>query len=76
LSVALLTAGCAHRYHDPYYGNYQGSEAQENVYYRQWARENHIERRDYRHLSKGEQKRYWDWRHSHDHGHDRDNGRY
>jgi hypothetical protein len=73
ISLALLTAGCAHRYYDPYYNDYHRWDAQENVYYQQWVAENHIDRhRDYRHLSKDEQKRYWDWRHSRDHDHDKD----
>jgi hypothetical protein len=68
--LALATAGCAHRYYDSYHNDYHRWDHQERVYYNQWAGENHIDsHRDYNHLSKDEQKRYWDWRHSQDHDH-------
>jgi hypothetical protein len=65
--LALVTAGCAHRYYDSYHNDYHRWDAHETVYYHQWVVENRIDpHRDYRHLSKEDQKRYWDWRHSHD----------
>jgi hypothetical protein len=74
--LALATAGCAHHYYttyDPYYNDYHHWDAQEHVYYQQWVTENHIDpHRDYRHLSKEDQKRYLDWRHKQDHDHDQD----
>ena len=63
LMLPLATVGCAH--HDYY-------TPQEDVYYNQWVVENHRDAHvDYQHLSKEDQKRYWDWRHSH-HDHDKD----
>jgi len=74
--LALVTAGCAHHYYtayDPYYHDYHRWDTQETVYYNQWVTQNHIDpHRDYRHLSKEDQKRYWDWRHSNEHDRDRD----
>jgi hypothetical protein len=75
IGLALVTAGCAHHYYDPYHNDYHRWDANETVYYNQWVVESHAEaHRDYRHLSKEDQKRYWDWRHNHDHyrDHDRD----
>jgi hypothetical protein len=62
LAFALLlpfaTVGCAHHYYTP----------REDVYYNQWVTENHRDPHvDYQHLSKKDQKSYWDWRHHHDH---------
>lgn len=73
LSLAFLATGCAHRYYDPYYNDYHTWNSGERVYYNQWVTENHMDpHRDYRHLSKEDQKRYWDWRHQHDHDRDHD----
>lgn len=74
LALPLLTAGCVHHYHttyDPYYHDYHRWDDHETVYYNQWVVETHGDpHRDYRHLSSEDQKRYWDWRHSHgDHDH-------
>ena len=70
LLLALATAGCAHRYYDPDHNDYHRWDHQERGYYNQWAVENHVDsHRDYNHLSKDDQKRYWDWRHSHDNDH-------
>ena len=68
---ALLTAGCAHRYYDADHNDYHRWNHDEIVYYQTWSTQNHIDR-DYRHLSREDQQRYWDWRHSHDHDRDRD----
>jgi hypothetical protein len=72
--LAMVTAGCAHRYYDAAdHNDYHRWNGNEWVYYNQWVVESHgAPHRDYRHLSKGDQKRYWDWRHNHDHDHDRD----
>lgn len=72
--LALLGAGCAHRYYDPDYRDYQRWNSSETVYYQHWQRENY-ERRDYRHLSEKDQQRYWEWRHRQDHDRDRDHDR-
>lgn len=83
LSLGVL-AGCAeHRYrvYDPYYSDYHTWGPGEDVYYRQWYGDTYHDRayRDYRHLNRDEQHRYWDWRHQHgdhDHDHDRDHDRH
>ena len=65
LMLPLATVGCAHHYYT--------YTPQEDVYYNQWVVENHRDVHiDYQHLSKEDQKRYWDWRRSHDHDHDKD----
>jgi len=84
LVAPLATVGCAehhyYRVYDPYYHDYHNWNAQEQDYYRQWARENHRdEHQDFRKLNKDDQQRYWQWRHGqannqgHDHDHDHDN---
>lgn len=76
VALALFTVGCAHRYYDVDHGDYHRWDANETVYYNQWVAENRMDaHRDYRHLSKEDQKRYWDWRHNRDHDHDRDHDR-
>jgi hypothetical protein len=70
LAVALpLTntscAGHVYRVYDPYHNDYHAWDDHEAVYYNRWLDENHREHRDYRKLNKEDQKRYWDWRHSH-----------
>jgi hypothetical protein len=73
VALALFTVGCAHRYYDADHGDYHRWNANERVYYNQWVVEVHGDpHRDYHHLSKEDQKRYWDWRHNHDHDHDHD----
>ena len=66
----------AYRVYDPYYTDYHAWNADEDVYYRQWANENHRDwHRDFRKLPPNEQKEYWTWRHNHgdrDHDHDHD----
>ncbi len=72
VAFTLFTVGCAHRYYDADHGDYHRWDSSETVYYNQWATENHMDpHRDYRHLSKEDQKRYWDWRHNNDHNRDR-----
>jgi hypothetical protein len=77
LACTLLGTACAHhsyRTYDPYYSDYHVWNGNEDVYYRQWARENHRdEHRDFRKLPPGEQKDYWTWRHSHGDNDRRDN---
>ena len=59
--------------YDPYCHDYHRWDADETVYYNQWVTQNHIDsHRDYRHLSKEDQKRYRDWRHSNEHDRGRD----
>ncbi len=76
ITVPLATTGCAHHYttvYDPYYSDNHRWDTHEDVYYHQWVTEYHIDpNRDYNHLSKDDQKRYWDWRHNHDHDRDHD----
>jgi hypothetical protein len=76
LALALFTVGCTHHYHDFYHNDYHRWDTNERVYYNQWVVENHRNtHRDYRHLSREDQKRCWDWRHNHDRNHDRDHDR-
>ena len=71
--LALFTTGCAHRYYDSSYHDYHRWNSGERLYYNQWLVEAHIDRhRDYRHLSKEDQQRYWEWRHKNDHDRDHD----
>jgi len=69
LAAAALGTACAHHYYqvyDPYYSDYHVWNHDEVVYYNQWAREYHRDpNRDFRKLPPGEQKEYWNWRHSH-----------
>jgi len=75
LSVAGLA--CEHHYYrayDPYYTDYHVWNPDEQVYYQRWANETHHDpHRDFRKISKEDQKEYWTWRHNHgDHDHDHD----
>ncbi|HEY7354531.1 MAG TPA: hypothetical protein VH596_17305 [Terriglobales bacterium] len=73
--VLLMSAGCAHHYYDPYDHDYHRWDSNERTYYNQWVIEAQIgPNRDYRHLSKDDQDRYWKWRQNH-HDHDRDHDR-
>ena len=76
VALALLTAACAHRYYDADHDDYHRWNNGERVYYNQWIVETHRDDRDYRHLSREDQKRYWDWRHNHDHDRDHDRDRH
>jgi hypothetical protein len=75
-SLAGVACGGHHAYrvYDPYYTDYHVWNDDEVVYYHRWADETHRDRgRDFRRLSKDEQKEYWTWRHNHgDHDHDHD----
>jgi hypothetical protein len=76
-SLAGLACSDHHYYrvYDPYYTDYHVWSSDETVYYRRWADETHRDRdRDFRRLSKNEQKEYWTWRHNHG-DHDRDDHR-
>jgi len=80
LASSLAGIGCAehhsYRVYDPYYTDYHTWNNDEVVYYNQWVGETHRDpHRDFRHLSKEDQKEYWTWRHNHgdrDHDHDHD----
>jgi len=74
-AAALVTTGCAehhyYRVYDPYHNDYHRWDDNEVVYYNQWAVQTHHDpHRDFRKLSKDDQKDYWNWRHDHDHDHD------
>lgn len=66
IASPVLLAGCsAHvRVYDPYYHDYHpwGGEV---VYYNQWEHDTHRDHEDFNHRNAGDQKAYWDWRHSH-----------
>ena len=70
-SVAGIACGGHHyRTYDPYYTDYHTWDNNEVVYYNTWTTETHRDpHRDYRKLSKNEQKDYWTWRHNHDKDH-------
>jgi hypothetical protein len=73
--LVMATTGCAHRYYDNDHNDYHRWNRNETVYYNQWVIESRIEpHRQYRDLSREDQKRYWEWRHNH-HDHDRDQDR-
>jgi len=72
LTTSVIITSCAarvgvgYRVYDPYYRDYHAWDDHETVYYNQWAGETHRDaHRDFRKLNKGEQKEYWNWRHSH-----------
>jgi len=73
LGAALISSlagmACEHHYYrvyDPYYTDYHEWNDQEVVYYQRWCAETHRDpHRDFRRISKDEQKEYWTWRHNH-----------
>ena len=74
LASSLAGLACEHHYYrvyDPYYTDYHVWNDEEIVYYRRWCGETHRDpNRDFRRLSRDEQKEYWTWRHNHgDHDH-------
>lgn len=80
LALPVLNTACAeHHYYRAYdveHNDYHVWDAQESVYYNQWAVETHRENRDFRKLNRDEQREYFNWRHSHhDHDHDHDHDR-
>lgn len=75
LAAAWATTGCAERHyyrvHDSYYNDNHRWDNTEIVFYSQWSVETHRDsHRDFRRLSRDEQRQYWEWRHHHgDHDH-------
>jgi protein-tyrosine phosphatase len=68
LSVAGVACAEHHVYrvYDPYYTDYHVWNDEEIVYYHRWCDETRRDRdRDFRKLSREEQKEYWTWRHNH-----------
>ena len=70
LASSLAGIGCAehhyYRVYDPYYSDYHAWNDEELAYYQRWCGETHRDpHRDFRKLSKDEQKEYWTWRHHH-----------
>jgi hypothetical protein len=78
LTASVSGIACAehhyYRVYDDDHADYHVWNDSEIVYYRQWSNETHRDSdRDFRKLSKDEQKEYWNWRHNHgDHDKDRD----
>jgi len=70
LVSSLAGMACEHHYYrvyDPYYTDYHVWNDEEVVFYQRWCSETHRDpHRDFRRLSKDEQKEYWTWRHNHD----------
>jgi len=74
LTSSVAGIACEHhayRVYDPYYTDYHVWNDDEVTYYNRWAGETHRDpHRDFRKLSKDDQKEYWTWRHNHgDHDH-------
>ena len=75
LAAPLLTTGCAgrvgvgyYRAYDPYYHTYRPWNDNEVVIYNRWRTETHRDpHREFRHLNRGEQRQYWEWRRNHHH---------
>ena len=67
LSAAATSFACeAHyRVYDPYRGDYHHWDHDEDAHYHTWVVETHHDSRDYKHLNKDEQGKYWQWRHDH-----------
>ncbi len=70
LSALLAGTGCAehrHRVYDPYYHDYHHWGPDEDRYYHDWYVRSYPGRefRDYGHLDKRDQERYWHERHGH-----------
>lgn len=70
LASSLGSIACAehhpYRVYDPYYTDYHVWNDEEVAYYQRWCAETRRDpHRDFRKLSKDEQKEYWTWRHNH-----------
>jgi len=65
VALTSCAARASYRVYDPYYEDYHVWDSHENGYYLRWESETHREHRDFNKRDKGEQKEYWDWRHSH-----------
>jgi hypothetical protein len=70
LTAVLAGAGCAehhYRVYDPYYNDYHRWGPDEDRYYHDWYVRVYPGRefRDYKHLDKRDQERYWHERHEH-----------
>ena len=73
MAASLLATSCAgtgfrasYRVYDPYRADYHVWNANEGVYYNQWAVETHHDpHRDFRKLNRNDQNDYWKWRHDH-----------
>jgi hypothetical protein len=65
--VPLLGAGCAShvRYYDEYHSDYHNWNDGEDRAYRAWLAERRWEYREYARLNRDEQRDYWRWRHDH-----------
>jgi hypothetical protein len=63
----LAISGCAARVrvYDEYQSDYHYWNDHEDRAYRRWLAERHYEYREYARLNKEEQRDYWDWRHNH-----------
>lgn len=61
----LAISGCAARVYDEYHSDYHHWNDREERAYRMWLAERHYEYREYARLNKEEQRDYWNWRHNH-----------
>ena len=71
LFLPLAGTGCSahvgYRVYDPYHTDYHTFGPDEDVYYRRWLGERHLEYRDFRRLKNDERKEYFTWRHAQEH---------
>lgn len=77
LAAALLTptiamaaagpqdAGVTVRVYDPGHKDYHNWDDREDKAYRQYLTDQHMKYHDYKHISKAQQRAYWNWRHDH-----------
>jgi hypothetical protein len=63
----MVVSGCAAhvRYYDDYYADYHPWNEGEVRAYRVWLGERHYEYREFKTLSREQQRDYWRWRHDH-----------
>jgi hypothetical protein len=67
LAAPLLASGCAAhvRYYDDYYADYHPWNDGEARAYRVWLSERRYEYREFARLNREQQRDYWRWRHDH-----------
>lgn len=63
--AAHVGVGVGYTVYDPAYGDYHVWDQPEVGYYNTWIVDTHRPHRDYRKLSRKDQREYWQWRHSH-----------
>jgi len=54
------------RYYDTVHRDYHNWNNDEDRFYREYMNEHHRQYKDFSHLSKKQQREYWQWRHDHE----------